>query len=119
MNYQECLNFLDSIEEKVKNFDWEAQVDDTDNLLTPDEMEDYLKNFGLPSAKMQDCECIELPTGWLPNEPKDSNHYKAILENYNHVYSFMRHECSREMEALSYQYAEEDAALEREYWGSR
>jgi len=119
MNYQECLNLLDSVEEKVNSHIWECQVDEPNNLLTHDELSDYLVDFGLPSAKMENHECVELPAGWLPNDPKDSDHYRAVLETYNYVYSFLRDECSREMEALAYQYAEEDAALEREYWASR
>ena len=119
MNYQECLNFLDSVEEKVNNNSWECQVDDPDYLLTHDELSDYLVGFGLPSTKMENNECIELPAGWMPNEPKDSDHYRAVTENYNHVYSFLRHECSREMEAIGMQCDEEDAGLLGDYWRSR
>lgn len=119
MNKQECLDLLAEVEKKIKKNNWEGQVDEPNDTLCWDDMLGYLDGFGLPEAQeMDDSDCLILPVGWLEGVDKESPEYKEIANRYGEVYDYMRYECSREWDALTYMYAQEEADLHRDYWRS-
>jgi hypothetical protein len=116
---EECMTFLAGVEQKIKDNVWEAQVDDTDDLISHEDMLHILPHFGLPQPEYVDNACLLLPADWLENEDIDtSKDYKEVAEKFFDIYRTLRYEVSRECEAMENEYAQELRSMHSEYCNS-
>jgi hypothetical protein len=98
---EECMAFLDKIEEELNNHKWEPQAEECRDLLAHSDMLDYLKDFNLPVPSHVDDKGASLPEEWLAShDPDTSEDYKQVAERYFEVYSILREEASKEYEAF-------------------
>ena len=98
---EECLAFLDKLAEELSNHKWEPQAEDCDDLVAHQDLLPFLKDFNLPEPTYVDRDGVSLPEGWLvAHDPETSEDYKEVAEKYFEVYSTLREEVSKELEAF-------------------
>ena len=98
---EECLAFLDKVEEEINKHTWEPQADECDELIPHQDFLTVLADFNIPAPSYVDRDGVSLPEGWLvAHDPETSEDYKEVAEKYFEVYSTLREEVSKELEAF-------------------
>jgi|688.fasta_scaffold1651795_1 hypothetical protein len=98
---EECLAFLDKIEEEINNHTWEPQADECDELIPHQDFLTVLADFNIPAPSYVDRDGVYLPEGWLSShDPETSEDYKQVAEKYFEIYTTLREEVSKELEAF-------------------
>lgn len=113
----ELLELLAKVEKGLSAHVWDQQVEEPSELVPHDEMVDILREFDLPMPMYADEHSVHLPASWLTDEdPETSTDYQEVADKFFEIYSSLRYEFSREMEAFDMEAKQDEKDMHADFY---
>lgn len=115
---EECFEFLNEAEKRIKAHQWDKQVDDPDELVSNKDMiANVLEDFNIPIPQELTDDWVVLPKGWLPDEdPETSEAYGEVTKRFFEVYDLLRFEYSKEYEAYRLEAEQDERDMHADFY---